>query len=264
MPSGPLSILFGVGLGLFGVAVLAFLLWGTFMWVFRHAENPSHLIVWACAVYTIMYAALLVDGTSVLRTGDGVEYPWIRGAANAIVYVLLALMTSVALWMSMDNTWISLALAAAGGACFVLADAFSTPRSWWWFSFGLLTQLLQTALSLRRSRRSGNRAWLLMLMSLIWTLGMPIGQALSWTLGRALDSPPHRLNSEIFFIVVSGLGIIVYGATAMLLWRPVPLPPAAAELINEDAQAQAQPPAPVVMASPIGASLRHRNVAGRP
>jgi len=257
MPSGPLAILFGVGTGVFGVAVLAFLLWGTFMWVFRHAENPSHLIVWACAVYTMMYAALLVDATSVLRTGDGVEFPWIRDAANAVVYVLLALMTSVALWMSAADMWISLALAAAGAACFVLTDVFSTPHSWWWWSFGLLTQLLQTALSLRRSRRSGGRTWLLLVLSLVWTLGMPLAQALSWTLGAAIDSPPHRKGSEIMFIVVAGVGIIVYGAAAMLLWRPVPLPPASAELLDDET------PPPIVVASPINASLRHRNVSGR-
>jgi len=262
-----LTILFGVGLGVFAAATLVFLLWGTFMWALRRAENPSHLLVWSCAVYTVVYAVLLVDGTAVLRTGDGVEYPWIRSAGNALIYVMLANMTATALWMSWADMWLSLGLAAAGGVAFGLTDAASTPNAWWWFGAGLLTQLLQTALSLRRSRRVGNRAWLLLLGSLVWTLGMPVGQALSWTLGGAVSSSPHRLGSEILFIVLAGVGILLYGAVAMVLWRPVPLPPASAELLASAETLPSPEPLPLKaeMAGQqvaMATNLRHRNVHG--
>ena len=253
-----LEIVFGVGTGVAGAAVLGFSLWGTFMWMFRRAENPSHIVIWAAAVYTLVYAALLVDATSTLRTGDGVEYPWIRSAGNAVVYLLLAWMSAEALWLESVDVYVNVGAALLGALAFVGADVFATPRSWWWWSAGLVAQLVQVALLLRRSRRHGNRAWLLFFASLVWSLGMPIVQALSWTLGAALDSPPHRQTSEILFVIVSMLGIGGYGVLAMLLWRQLPH-----EYVPAPTSGGMAPPAansatliktPIAMAT----SLRHR------
>jgi hypothetical protein len=254
-----LEIVFGVGTGVSGLVVLLFMAWGTFMWMFRRAENPSHIVVWAATVYTLVYAALLTDATSTLRTGDGVEYPWIRSAGNAVVYLLLAWMSAEALWLEAADVYFNVGAALLGALAFVGADVFATPRSWWWWSAGLVAQLAQVALLLRRSRRHGSRAWLLFFASLVWSLGMPIVQALSWTLGAALDSPPHRQTSEIIFLIVSMLGIGGYGALAMLLWRQLPHDYVPANA----AQTRMTPPAEnsaTLVAAPIAmaTSLRHR------
>lgn len=255
------TIVYATGLGAYGASAIGFTLWGTIQWARRH-ENPSHLIAWAAFAYTIMYAALFVDATSLLRTGDGVEYPFIRPIANAIVNVVYAWLAAAALWMPWGELYALTAAAIIGGVVLGVTDASPVPEAWYAWAGGMLFQLAVVLLLMRRCKRSGTPAWLLFGGALVWFFGMPVIQALSWTLGGVLDKAPHRTSSEIAFLVVSGVGIILYGAYVMLSWAPVPK-----NFTVDDARA-AEPPAVtsenVYMAASIdvvpASSLRHRVV----
>lgn len=256
-----LTIVFAVGLGVFGLATAGVFTWGMLLWWRKH-DNPSHLLAWMAAVYTIMYAALLVDATFVLRTGDGVQYPWIRPVANAIVNVLFVWLAAMMLWLDWLAMLFAIGVAIVGAVALGVADASPVPRAWFVWSCGLAAQLAVMLLLLRRSRRSGMRAWALFFGAGVWLVGMPVVQALSWTLGAAFEEPPHRQTSEILYLIVSGTGIVLVGALVMLLWKPMP-----GDFDVQDAR-MAPPPTTtstsLYVQSPIhvaaATSLRHRLV----
>lgn len=254
-----LTILFAVGAGAFGVAAIGVSGWGTLLW-WRRRENPSHLLAWMAAVYTMMYLALLVDSTSVLRTKDGTEYPWIRPVANAIVTPLFAWLAAMTLWLEWQAMLAAIVAGIVGTIALGLTDASPVPTAWMPWSFGLGAQLCVVALLLRRSQRPGMRAWALFGGALVWLVGMPVVQALSWTLGQVADKAPHRQTSETLYLIVSGTGIILYGALAMVLWKPMP-----GDFDVRDARMAAPPAttsAALYVSEPIqvssATSLRHR------
>jgi len=269
-----LTIVFAVGLGAFGAAIIGGMIWGTVVWTCRRKENPSHLFIAMCVVYTIVYAALFTDATSMLRTADGVEYPLIRPIGNAVITPVLAWTACVMLWLASDDRWLVSAAAVISGTMLALVDVWAPPNVWYLWAMGFALQLVMVIYMARKTTRGGSRAWALLLGACIWLVGMPVVQALSWTLGAAVDEPPKRKVSEILYLCVSGAGIILYGIVCMFMWHSKPprdfagrsarsLPPPARNSVSLNAESDATPMMrtgePIHVAE--ATSLRRRSVA---
>ena len=215
-----LQIIFYVGGGFFAAAAIVALVWSAYLWWWRKRENPGHLVMWSCALESILYWALLVDWNVILRP-DGVEAPWLRPAINVPVYLMLAWLLGTGLWMTVADTTFLVGLATIGGALLIGGDVAHPDRQWWWFSFGLAAMCAAGMFSMRRGQFPEMRSWGMWGGFLVMALGTPIVQSLSWTMSGTLDTSPQRKNSEIAYLVASGLGIAVNGCVSLLLWVPV-------------------------------------------
>jgi hypothetical protein len=216
------ELVFWSGAGAYTLAMLLFQAASTYLWTLRRHANPGHLMTAACATQAVLYWSMLVDWNVVLRS-DGVEAIWLRPVADVVVYLCYSWALVTALWMDVTDAWIVMGLSTLGGVFLIGGDVVSVPIGWWWWSFGVGAQLLALAFVVRRMRRPGAVAYALWVGWMVFALGVPVVQALSWTMGGVISVSPRRSPSEIAYVVVSGAGTILYGVALLLLWSKAPL-----------------------------------------
>jgi len=191
----------------------------------RQHENPGHLVVLANLALSILYWYLFVDWNFFLRA-DGVEVPWLRQATEVLVFLVYSWMVTVSLWVDWDDAWVIVFLHTFAGALLLITNLVSAQVFWYGWAIAAATLLFAQIFMLRRSRRPDSIAWVLFAGWLVYAIGVPIVQALSWTMGEVFDNSPHRETSEIFYICVYAGGVSIYGWVQQGLFsmRPVDRP----------------------------------------
>ena len=219
-----LPTVFLVGASWFTACAVISFLASWFVWR-RGRENPGHLVVWANAVMAVLYWFLYVDWGFYLRK-DGVELPWMRIAAEILVYLAYSWMVSVSLWLDWDDGMILVSGTGLAGAMVSLSHLVTADHYWWGWALGVGGLALAQLWALRRSRRPDSLAWLFFVGWLVWIIGVPLVQLLGWTMTEVLDKSPDRNTTEVLYLVVYGVVVTLYGWLQIALFssRPVDKP----------------------------------------
>lgn len=152
------------------------------------------------------------------RTADFVRQPWMRGASTAGLLMLNALIVGASVGLSEGDFMLAVGAGVFGGVSLLLADFCPYPQSWLFWAFGVSALwIFQTYfIYYTKAYSKQARAKLIFLISLPFPVALPIIQALSWTMAKKLDVPPHRINSEIAFVVVYGVELLFLLAASVL------------------------------------------------
>lgn len=212
----PLLSIFVIGLVWFGLAAVVVTAAATLYWVRTKRENPGHLVAWTSVVFTLFYLFQLLDWGFVLRNGDGVEFPWTRGATQTIAYFLYSWMVAVAMWLDWDDRCLVIGAHTVVGAALFAGDFTSGDKGWYWWALAVAVLVATLVFLLRRSRQNSFKAWAMWGGWLVYAVGVPTTQAFGWTLGKVINTPPERKDTEVMYLVAYTVGLTVYGA--VMVW----------------------------------------------
>jgi hypothetical protein len=216
MAVDPLRWIFVTGLVWFSLVALVVSAVATWLWRRTKRENPGHLVMWTALAFAGFYLLQLLDWGFWLRNLDGVEFPWSRGASQIIGYFFFSWMVATSLWVDWDDAFMVVGAHTVVGALLFAGDFTGGRVGWYWWSSAVAVLAGAQLFLLRRARQSSGKSWLIWLGWLVYALGVPIGQAFGWTLGKVLERPPERKNTEIYYLVIYAVGLSLYGG--VMVW----------------------------------------------
>jgi hypothetical protein len=222
--STTLTILFSIGGGVNTVAGLVVLV-GVYLYLIHHRLSAAFLIMLSFMLLGLVYFLMLLDWWPKQRH-DGVEFPWYRDVAQIVITFFQTIIVAKELGIDgglsggplqmrryLDIPFDCLVIVSVNTIAFVsLTFAnFATPEKQWWFWGAGVALLLGCAVvwTYLRTRMRTLPAIMAQAASLVWLLGLPVVQALSWTMTEVLDTSPRRKSSEIAYLIVSFAGLLI-------------------------------------------------------
>lgn len=246
-----LTALYVTGTAVFAAGAVAAVVLGVWLWWWQRRENPAHLVVMVSFGAMVLYATLWTDYNVYLRPSDGVEVSWVRGAFNIAALVLYSHMDIESVWMSWWRGWTYVALNALVGVLLLAADLAGPEhwRGWYCWTGAVALALVVHLIAWWHMRRPGAAAHFTKLgWAAFVCVALPLTQALSYTMAQTLDKSPHRGTTEIVYVIIYGVWVLLWGCAVAVLYQPFP-----AELMASRATKKAEGAASYNADSQIGA-----------
>jgi hypothetical protein len=149
-----------------------------------------------------------------LQISTGVEPAAVRNIYNAFVFVVNAYILTKGCYL--DDGYMTILMGIYMGATFGLADIATGDSKWFLYGIGF-AGMIQPLWVAARAPKYTWRIVLTLAGSLIFTVGLPVVQGCSYTMGQVLDKNPDRIKSEIAYFFVY-MGNAVYQCLAILLF----------------------------------------------
>jgi len=205
-----------VGLGLFviGGIAAAVAAWAYAGW--RKSFSTAILSLFQCCLLAIAHVLMFFDWNWKLRS-DGREFPWYRDGALGLVVFLNTWMACVVVRVGKRESFFALSASFGGGLALVLANYCVANVYWWGLGAGSVLYFIAYAIIGLTARNHTLYAMIAFLSTLILPIGLPIVQLLSWTITQALDDHPDNINSNIVYLVVSAVGILIAGVVCAVV-----------------------------------------------
>ena len=221
MVDGPeLKIIFAVGIGAHGLLAVIMLIATSIMGYRWDRRGRGLALTINLALLAALYAAFRVDwSVGFVQRADNVEASWIRPLCTSLLLANLGMIFAKFCNLGQSVNKIVKACIGMTMLCIVLSDLFYAHAYYvpWGFGIGFFTASWVIALyHSRPMRRDANINWLgVSRAAIMWIgyglfgYGLLICQLLSYTMIEVLDTAPHRLNTEIFYLIVCGCGSIL-------------------------------------------------------
>lgn len=233
------ELLFILGSAAFCAAGLAAALLALIMLAWRRRFSSFIQSAVQCFLMALVYALMAFDWWQKQRK-DGREFPWYRDVAQIVVFFLQTWMISVALWLDKVDAFTALGATFCGAAALAMANFTVANIYWFGWSAGVVVFALCAIFIAITATHHNWRSWAVLLSGAILWVGLPLAQLLSWTMTGALDDSPHNFNSEIFYLVVTFVGIVVSGLASGLLYVPKPMEKASASVPSAKLDAESE------------------------
>ena len=211
-----LDIVFIIGIGVFGLAFLAFIaLWVWYMAI-KKKYSLALMFVLGAGILSVAYGAMLTHYSPRERP-DGQEIVWFRAVSFAVAYVMLSYAVTVYSWMTVMSGVTSLIFAIAGAVCFVICELSHKVLStgddarWYWWVMTLVPILVQhLMIFFAWNRRPAGLPLLSVILLAVLALG-----SVAFLLGEKafLDFFGTRFVQEVYL-----LALWVFGFVAVPLW----------------------------------------------
>jgi len=215
------QILFLSGGGAFSLCVVGAALFSYF-WLWRGRFSTFILTAIQCAILALAYWLMAFDWFFKQRK-DGREFPWYRDVALLLVMFLQTWIVSVVLWLDKVDAFAVLGATFVGSAALTIANFMTADEYWFgWAMGGIAIYGGVQAWIFASSKRRGYASWIVYGASFILIVCLPLAQLLSWTMLQVLDKSPRRWDSELAYLIVSFVGVVVMGLAAGLLQHDEP------------------------------------------
>ncbi len=169
-----------------------------------------------CALASLVYALMFFDWWWHQRS-DGREFPWYRDVALIGIVFLNTWIACVVMHIGKYQSFFVLGGTFAGAAALVAANFCVANIYWWGFSAGVVLYAICYGIIALTTPRHRLYAGIAFICCLILPIGLPLTQMLSWTMAEALDNSPDNINSNIMYLVVTAVGILVSGVVCGLV-----------------------------------------------
>ena len=204
----PLSILFLVG-SLVGFAAAVFMAVLSYIYLSHKRISWSWFLAAAYLALGILYFLMLVDFFPHQRSDShGTEFPVYRGGFEVVITLMLASVVSELTAMQKHERATYILVSVISFIALAIAN-FCLPNQFWygWGACIVMQLFCQFWIWRTAAKKSGLSGWLGWFAVLCWSFAVPLVQALSWTMGKILDTPPKRINSEIAYVVIYFAGV---------------------------------------------------------
>jgi len=131
-----------------------------------------------------------------------------------------AMMVSAGVWLGQTAASFVMLGAITAGVGLGLADCTADGIFWPWWGVSVAVILVMNAWFFRMAKNASWQAWYTWLGSMVFSVGIPVIQAMSWTMGEVLDTHPTRLSSEIAYLILYFVGVPVFGWIATMVYLP--------------------------------------------
>lgn len=223
-PTTHYKILFGVGSGVFTVAFIVAVIVAIVWWVRRRRFDTAWYSAAQFFILMLTYWPMFI-GSPMRQRKDGREIVIIRDITMIPVVMIQTWVVNIILHLQPNPATIILFLMGGGSLSFCLADFGVANFYWWGFAAGgaglfLLAQLW-TFKSAQLFTIGTIAVWA---SSAIILIGFYLIQMLGWSMLQVLDNSPHRLNTEIAYLIVVAVGAMLTGLLATIFFTPATFP----------------------------------------
>lgn len=212
-----LKIIFTVGFIAHGALALLALIATAIMGYYYDRRGRGLATMFNLALLGLLYLTFYYPDWSVgvLQRADDVEVWWMRPILTGWLLFNLCMVFAKFCNLGASVHKIVSRCAMTAWLCTVLADVFYAYGYWqpWAFGIGAFTASWIVALYHSRSSKAEEINWFGVTRAVFMWIGyglfgyaLFICQLCSYTMIETLDTAPHRLNTEIMYLIVCGLG----------------------------------------------------------